>query len=542
MTFRNLKIAHRASLSFAVITLLVVILGFFSFIELRDLRHSEQELELDWLPSIQVSDEINQHLQAIRIESLRVLASPSGAEQELMLKRIANARKDMLEEAVHYRQALVSSPEEATLFNQLETHMQAYLDGMDKLLQLDGQEQAEQALEWANHGLHDRADAFISALKALQALNDEGAKQSGIHAAHTYSSSLKVIAAVVAVAIALTILFAWMLTRSIVTPIGASVRAAEAIARGDLTQPIADKGKDEASRLMVALHTMQQNLRDTLQQIADSSIQLASASEEMSAVIEEGSQGLQRQNNEIEQAATAVTEMSAAVDEVARNAASASEAAQQSSQAATVGKQRVDETLAAMHTLTNQVEQTSSRIQGLAAQSQDINKVLGVISAIAAQTNLLALNAAIEAARAGEQGRGFAVVADEVRALAHRTQTSTLEVEQMIHGILKGTQEAAVSMENSCKQVIATQQVAEQAGQALQEITHSASLIDDRTLQIATASEEQASVAAEVDQNLIRIRDLAIQSAAGAHETSVASAELADLATRLNTLVQRFKL
>ncbi|WP_425298832.1 methyl-accepting chemotaxis protein [Pseudomonas duriflava] len=257
--------------------------------------------------------------------------------------------------------------------------------------------------------------------------------------------------------------------------------------------------------------------------------------------MEEGSRGLQKQNSEIDQAATAVTEMSAAVDEVARNAVAAFDAARQSNQAATVGKQRVDETLGAMHQLTDQVEQTSLRIQGLAAQSQDINKVLGVISAIAAQTNLLALNAAIEAARAGEQGRGFAVVADEVRALAHRTQTSTLEVEQMISAIQKGTEEAAASMACSREQAVTTQKVADQAGRALHEITLSVSQIDERTQQIAAASEEQASVAAEVDRNLVHIRDLAIQSAAGAHETSVASSELADLAVTLNNLVQRFK-
>ncbi|WP_462384413.1 methyl-accepting chemotaxis protein [Pseudomonas sp. Marseille-QA0892] len=293
---------------------------------------------------------------------------------------------------------------------------------------------------------------------------------------------------------------------------------------------------------MATLSAMQGNLRQTLQQIADSSTQLATASEEMTAVTEQSSIGMQHQNSEVEQAATAVTEMSTAVDEVARNAVSASEAARQSTQAAARGKQRVDETLNAIHNLSDQVQQTSVEIERLAGESQSISKVLGVISAIAEQTNLLALNAAIEAARAGDQGRGFAVVADEVRALAHRTQSSTLEIEQMISAIQKGTEGAMTSMEQSRQKAMSTRQAAEQAGNALSDITASVEVIDERNQLIAAASEQQAHVAREVDQNLIRIRDLSIQTAAGANQTSVASGELSNLAVQLNALVRRFRL
>jgi methyl-accepting chemotaxis protein len=180
-------------------------------------------------------------------------------------------------------------------------------------------------------------------------------------------------------------------------------------------------------------------------------------------------------------------------------------------------------------------------VQSLANQSQDIGKVLDVIRAIAEQTNLLALNAAIEAARAGESGRGFAVVADEVRALAYRTQQSTQEIEQMVQGMRTGSTQALDSMQASSSRAASTLALAERAGEALQTITESVHQIHERNLVIASAAEEQAQVAREVDRNLVNIRDLSVRSAAGADQTSASSHELSQLANSLRTMVQRFQ-
>jgi methyl-accepting chemotaxis protein len=285
---------------------------------------------------------------------------------------------------------------------------------------------------------------------------------------------------------------------------------------------------------------MQDNLRSAITQIGNSSVQLASAGEELSSVAEESSRNLQRQNYEIQQAASAVTEMSTAVDEVARNAVSTAEASSDSSRLAHEGRDRVKHTVSALKSMTDEFSRTSMLISSLAEQSKDIGKVLDVIRAIAEQTNLLALNAAIEAARAGEAGRGFAVVADEVRALAHRTQVSTQEIEQMISKVQGGTSAAVDSMKGSVEQAGKTLSVAEQAGDALEQIYQKAGQIGERNLLIASASEEQAAVAREVDRNIVNISDLSTQSAAGANQTSAATYELARLATSLNTLVSRF--
>lgn len=244
---------------------------------------------------------------------------------------------------------------------------------------------------------------------------------------------------------------------------------------------------------------------------------------------EDASQGMIRQNSEIEMAATAVTEMSAEVAEVASNAALASDAANQSSATASSGRSRVDETLGAIGLMVSSVRSTSSEVKHLSVMAVDISKVLDVIRAI-------------EAVRAGEAGRGFAVVANEVRALAHRTQVSTQEIETMITGIQSGTSTAAMSMDETTYQAEKTLHLAEAAGQALAEITESVLQINERSLLISTAAEEQAAVAREVDRSLISIHDLSTRTAADSHKTSVVSDELSKLTAGLNGLVERFRL
>ncbi|WP_371919481.1 methyl-accepting chemotaxis protein [Pseudomonas sp. SDI] len=286
---------------------------------------------------------------------------------------------------------------------------------------------------------------------------------------------------------------------------------------------------------------MQGSLRSTLQQISDASSQLASASEELQAVTEDSTKSLHQQSNEVEQAATAVNEMTAAVEEVARNAVSTSEASSATDETARHGRAQVQETVESIGLLAEDVTRTCGQVENLAGDVRNIGQVLEVIRSIAEQTNLLALNAAIEAARAGDAGRGFAVVADEVRALAHRTQQSTQEIEAMIGSIEQGTEGAVAAMRNSNARAHSTLEVALASGQALAEITQAIAAINERNLVIASASEEQASVAREVDRNLVNIRDLSLQTSAGANQSNAASQDLSRLAVALNGLVNRFQ-
>lgn len=541
MNFKNLGISTKATLCFGSITAILIFLGVFAYVQLSHLRAAGQQLAENALPSTQTIDDIQISLLNARLESIRMLANSTNvAGKSAAEAKVQHSVQILEERSDYYRKNLMAGEKDREQFEAADQAMKIYIAGLAQLSKLDLSEH-EQALIFANSTQADNASSFQEKLNVIRQFNAEQAKALGVEADVVYNESVNVLVTIVVVSLLLTIVLAIALTRSIVKPVGDSLRLAEEIASGDLTRRLEITGTDEVSRLMVALNLMSKNLQDTVLGISEASIQLSSAAVEMTSITEAADRHLQQQNSEIEQAATAVTEMTSAVEEVARNATSTSQAAQESSEAAKLGNLRVSETLSAVETLTELVESSASQVTELAGQAEDISQVVGVIRSIAEQTNLLALNAAIEAARAGEQGRGFAVVADEVRALAHRTQISTLEIEKMITAIQSGSSTTVESIRRSTEEVYNTKRTAEGAGQSLRQITDSVLQINERNLQIAVASEQQAHVARDVDRSLLSIRSLAIQSSEGANQTIKASNELSRLAVNLNHLVQKFK-
>ncbi|MCX2546171.1 methyl-accepting chemotaxis protein [Pseudomonas sp. COW5] len=539
MSLRNLNIAPRAFLGFAFIAFLVIVLGVFAVNRMSVIRQASVEMQTNQLPSVAYLGVVTENVLRLRILSFRILVNRDAAGLQEAQTRIG-VLVDKVRSAQAAYAALPAESEERAQYQAFATTLDNYLQAQNQMMELSRQDKVEDMRTLINTKIKDGTDQMGEQLNKLIAINAAGAKDASIQAGEHYDSAITGVVIVAVIAAVATVLLALMLTRSIVTPLNRAVAAAQTIAGGNLTKTIEVDGKDEPARLLEALAVMQTNLRKTIEQIAGSATQLGAAAEELSAVTEEASRGLQQQNDEIEQAATAVNEMTAAVEEVARNAVSTSEASNQSTHAAREGRDQVVKTVDAIQTMTQDVQNTAQMIEGLAAQGRDIGKVLDVIRAIAEQTNLLALNAAIEAARAGEAGRGFAVVADEVRALAHRTAQSTQEIEKMVAGIQNGTGEAVDSMQQSNQRTQTTLEMARAAGVALEQITQSIHQINERNLVIASASEEQAQVSREVDRNLVNIRDLATQSAAGANQTSAATHELSRLAVDLNAMVARF--
>jgi len=537
--FRNVSIAWRASVGFSLIAVLTAGLGMFALSKLDEMRESTRQISDDWLPGVMVLSHGAQNVQRIRALTLRVMINRDPQSLEQNYNKMDLLKVETKNELEHYEQTILVD-EDRALFERFKTAAAAYMSLQAQVIELSRKDQLDEARNLINGEMNPRADELSKTLNDLIEFNNRGANGAASNSVEVFNSARSGVIGVLIVVALASCLIAVVLIRSIVLPLRQSVQLAETVATGNLTTSTVVVGRDEPARLMGALMTMQRSLRDTILAISESSNQLASAAEELSAVTENASLGLHQQNGEVEQAATAVNEMTSVAEDVARNAQATADATRESDLTAQHGRQQVLRTVEAIAELATGVTATAGEVESLAGRVRDISQVVDVIRTVAEQTNLLALNAAIEAARAGEAGRGFAVVADEVRSLAHRTQRSTQEIEQLVMAIEQGTVQAVNAMQGSNTRAQGTLEVAQAAGQALDQIASSFAQINERNLVIASAAQEQAHVAREVDGNLVNIRELASQNAAGATQTSAASQELSRLAVSLNGLVSNF--
>ena len=310
----------------------------------------------------------------------------------------------------------------------------------------------------------------------------------------------------------------------------------------DLTIRAQVNNNDEIGLMATSLNSMLEKFEALVQQISSTSTHLATSADEVSSVSRESAKHIQNQRSETDMVATAMNEMSATVQEVAGSAESAASAANSANNEAQSGSAIVKETAQVIAQLAHDVSSASEVIHQLELDSEGIGSILDVIKNIAEQTNLLALNAAIEAARAGEQGRGFAVVADEVRTLASRTQESTHEIEEMISKLQSGSKNAVAVMEKGSEQAKKGEAQAQEAAESLEAITLSVSTINEMNTQIASASEEQSATANEMNRNIINISEASELTEKGSSQTMNAASELAKLASELQNLVRQFKI
>ncbi|TBV17611.1 methyl-accepting chemotaxis protein [Stutzerimonas kirkiae] len=412
-----------------------------------------------------------------------------------------------------------------TALAELETYRKsfdAFRDGREQRVSLE-------------QSLAEHSASVIAALERSEQTATQDMREQR-HNAYLLLASIALLAIVIGLFAAISI------TRTITVPLRRTVQLAQRVAAGDLSQPApANVRGDELGQLQLAMQGMTDSLRTLIGRIGGGVAQIAASAEQLSAVTAQTSAGVQNQRMETEQTATAIHQMAATVQEVARNAEQASLAARQADDEARQGEAVVRQAIDEIGRLAGEVEQSGRGIEALNAESGRIGGVLEVIRTVAEQTNLLALNAAIEAARAGEQGRGFAVVADEVRALAQRTHESTKEIETLIASLQHLAQQAVEQMGSSRALTQNTVELSEQAGAALGRITGAVSTIEQMNQQIAAAAEEQGAVAENISESVTRVRDIGERSAEASEQTAGASAELARLGGELQGLVRQFR-
>ena len=539
MSLRNISVSARTAISFGFLFLVLLGVGLLSIHRINMMKNDAQQLEENWLASIAILGKISIDVYEIRVHTLRIFATTDRNEQLKDMEEIKEHKRVYREDMQHYDQ-LISSSDERSLYIKFQQSEAQYESAQMRVLASIADAKPPTPADIAQ--MNSAAGQMGEHLDNLVKLDRQGADAAGEDAKANAESSLWILILVLAIMAVVVAIIAVVTVRSIKGPLQEAVEIAKHIASGDLNNSINAAGRDELAILLSALKSMQDALRSIVSKLQQTSHQLADNSADIDSATAHTLQGLTHQNDQIQQAATAVNELTAAIEDVANNATSTSEASQASARAVDQGKRLVSQTMNEINSLTRDIDSTSQNITALADKAANISKVLDVIRAVSEQTNLLALNAAIEAARAGEQGRGFAVVADEVRSLAQRTQDSAHEIEVMIAEVQSGARQAVTSMESSTRRAQTTLQVSQEADSALEVIMQSVSEINDRNLLIASAAEQQATVAKEVDMNLVSIRDIAEQSTESGQATSTAVVKLVELSDSLNREIATFRL
>ncbi|WP_041532193.1 methyl-accepting chemotaxis protein [Pelobacter propionicus] len=539
--FGNLKVGTKLLSAFGAVLILTTLLGIFGIYQIGRVNRGTEALGSNWMPSTNRVADLHAHLNKFRRSEFQHILSTTPEEMDKYEKRMDTTLESIKSVDAAY-QKLLSDPEERKLYDSYVRILALYFAESRKLVELSRQGRNQEARDLLRGNSASYLAEAEADLNKLIELNVKGGQDEYQRAVELYNSSKVTIVVTLIVCVAIGMVLAFAISRMITVPLVAGVDAANRIASGDLTVDVRSSSSDEVGQLMSAMKHMVENLRTMIARTVEIAGSIASASTQLQSTSEQIATGAEEVANQTNTVATASEEMSHTSTDIARNCSMAADASRQTTESANDGARVVHETITGMNIIAERVQQSSRTVEALGARSDQIGQIVGTIEDIADQTNLLALNAAIEAARAGEQGRGFAVVADEVRALAERTTKATREIGEMIKSIQNETREAVRAMGEGVREVEKGTESSRKSGQALEDILGRINEVGMQINQIATAAEEQTATTSEVSMNIQQITEVVHQSARGAEETANAASQLAQQANDLQGLVSSFRL
>lgn len=542
----KMTIGQKLTMAFTTLALLMLGFAWFATLQLSNIYRDASEVSDNIVPSIRASSQMHVSLLDARRAELNMVIDALGKDPDSLnssTQSFEAAKSQYMVAEQRYGSMPFVSERDRNMFAELKTAAAKYFSAHGDLetairqgdiakVQSLIKNESRAALEQAGQdGLELRKE------------NDRVANLLTKQSEASYERAKLLSTTVGALTLLFVVIVAWLLIRQIRNPVMTLLEQTRQVAAGNLTSQLDMKqfSHDELGKLAQGFNEMQSNLRMLVNEVSGSVVQLGAAAEEISAVAQQSANNMGAQQHELNQLATAMNEMQATVQEVARNTNDAASAATSASDTAAQGSETVNDSIGRIEKVATAIEETALVIRQLGDDSRNIGMVLEVIQGIAEQTNLLALNAAIEAARAGEQGRGFAVVADEVRTLAKRTQDSTSQINQIISELQQRANEAGVTMQQSQDMMSETVHTAREAGASIAEISSSVNSISHMNIQIATATEEQGAVSEELNRNVVNISNASEEVATGAKQMAQACNDLNLLATQLQEVVRKFR-
>ncbi len=536
--FYNLKIGTKLVSSFLLVAALAGVVGGFGFIKIGDLDRSDTELYENYTIPLNYMSDISTYFQRVRVNTRDVILANTPAEIDDFSGRIEKYRAQINTLAEKYEATIVTK-EMQQMFAEFKESRSDYEKDLDELLSLAKANKDVEAFKLLQGDMSKSSRREQDIIEKLVDAKVVAAKDKSDSNTIMADAAKTVMLTVVGLAVIVAIGLGFFISKSIANPVKEVVTN---INNADLNSRFNSDRKDEVGDLQKAFDAFVDQIKNTLVQVSESSAAVASASTQISSSTEELAAGAQEQSSQASEVATAVEEMTKTLGETNQNIRQVSDGAKEAKESARKGGEVVSQTISGMKRIAEVVNQSASQVKILGASSDKIGEIIGVIDDIADQTNLLALNAAIEAARAGEQGRGFAVVADEVRKLAERTSKATKEIAAMIRQIQTDTNQAVASMDKGTQEVSTGITLAEQAGTMLNDIVGNAQSVADMVGQIAAASEQQSSASEQISKNVEAISTVTQQSASGTQQIARTAEDLNRLTENLQEILSKFNL